>query len=502
MQIDDRLRSKLWRMEHLYKIVDKRGNSIVFKLNNIQKRIFNECQIARDKKIPIRVNILKARQEGVTTYFCIDYLDEVIWNKNRTAAIIAHERESLERIFRKVRYAWETMPEALRPRASLENVRELMFPDANSSIYISLKIRSGTVQHLHVSEKAYIADPDELKSGSYQAAQFGDITNESTANGLNHFYKDWVSNTDVWTNMFFPWYEHGEYVRDDLRTGPYDKELKLLNITQQQINWYNYKYYELNEDIVQMRREYPSNDIEAFETANRGVFLNELMNYPDDLIPIQTIKEPNYTVNIYKEVDEKEQYRLGADASGGFVDGDYSCFYILNAKTRDICLEWHGHIAPDMYGKEIEKWGDKYNTSLAGVEVNNHGLAVINSIKDTYPELFQTMRTDRVTNETTEVLGWNTNSKTKDELIDLGREILRDKIVPGLPKELKRELRTFVRKEDGTIGAESSCYDDRVMAFLITLMMIKLNPFWEFTRKIRPFGAKYDERRNKRRVSI
>ena len=483
--IDQRLKDKLWRLEHLYKIVTKQGEVTRFKLNAEQRKLFEMCQLVR-KTNKLRLNILKARQIGVTTFFAIYYLDEVIWNKNRTAAIIAHEREALEKVFRKVKYAWESMPDILRPKASLENKRELVFPDANSSIYIALKIRSGTVQHLHVSEKAYIEDIDELKSGSYQAASMGDITNESTANGLNSFYIDWLNPGTVWKNVFFPWYEHNEYISKELRKSKFDDNLTRLGLTRDQINWYNEKFEELG-DEWKLKREYPTSDMEAFETSNRGIFTSELVGYPDNLDPVETIRDTNYTIQVFKPVEDSGQYCLGADPSGGYVDGDKASFYILNSKTRDICLEWHGTISPDLFGLEIKKWAEKYNNSFCGIEVNNHGLSTINSIKDDYSELYRRERGDKITNEITRELGWSTTAKSKDELIDFGRETLRDKDIPSLPKSLKNELRTFVKRENGEIGAEFGCHDDLVMSFLIALMMIKSNPYWEIKKKDRKY---------------
>ena len=64
-----------------------------------------------------------------------------------------------------------------------------------------------------------------------------------------------------------------------------DEKLKLLGISQESINWYNLKYQELNKDIFTLKREYPTTDEEAFETANRGVFINELANFETNQSP-------------------------------------------------------------------------------------------------------------------------------------------------------------------------------------------------------------------------
>ena len=61
--IKKKLGSRRWRLDNLYWITDEDGNEIHFKMNLVQKIIYLGlwyCSI-----------ILKARQPGVTTFFCI-----------------------------------------------------------------------------------------------------------------------------------------------------------------------------------------------------------------------------------------------------------------------------------------------------------------------------------------------------------------------------------------------------------------------------------------------
>lgn len=477
-QLIQRLKDKRWRLEHLYYIIDKHGNRVKFKLNGEQIKLFELCE-AKKKISKIRLRILKARQMGVTTFFCLYYLDEVIFNRNKTACIIAHEREALEKIFRKVKYAWENMHPAIKPKASMENVRELIFSDRNSSIFIALKIRSGTVQYLHVSEGAYIDNPQELKSGSYQAAGEGHITIETTANGLNDFYMDWINPGLLWENIFLSWYNHREYSTKEKYLSIFDDQLRKEGRTQEQINWYAMKFEEIGKDRILMLREYPSTAEQAFETSNLGVFSEELLGIKE-----QEPLEIGDTFTKYANPDKDSQYAIGVDSSGGYADGDYGSFYVIDKRTLKTVYRHKSHFAPDLLGKEAVKIAREYNNAMIGFEVNNHGLTAINAVKDDYTELYMRERRDTITDEITKEIGWNTNTKTKIELIDNGKKILRDKSVEELPKELIAEMRTFVRnKENGSVGAESGCHDDEVMAWLIAQMMALVDPYWELKEK-------------------
>jgi hypothetical protein len=474
-----KLKDKKWRLNHLYKIINKDGDLVTFKCNYEQNKLFDQYQIKREG-IGLREYILKDRQIGITTFHVLYYLDEVIFNRNRTAAIIAHEREALEKIFRKASTALENLPPYLMPHTKIENKRELTFAELNSSIYIALKVRSGTIHHLHVSEIAYIREYKELKAGSFSTVpMMGDITCESTGNGLNEFYNDWNENkvSKIWRNNFFSWMEHDAYVSNIKQDKTLHDEY-LGDVPENRRNWWYLKLEELGRDFHLMKQEYPLNEEDAFLHSGKGLFQDELIGM-EVMEPIR-IEE---WMSIYVEPENGEEYCIGADSSIGHKDGDASCFYVMNSRTWEIVAMWHGRIAPDLYGNEIVKWSEFYNMAFVGIEENNCGLAVINTVKETYSNLYQRERRDKVTEEVTTQLGWYTTDKSKDEIIAMLKQTLRDKVTPCIPEPLKDELNTFVIKENGKREALNGMHDDHVMAWGITLMMIKHNPYYELTNK-------------------
>lgn len=476
-------------MNNLYKIVNKQSELITFKFNEEQSLLYQAYANKKTTGKLLRDMTLKDRQIGISTFHLIYMLDECLFTKNKNCGCIAHEQASLEKLFRIVKTAWENMPESLRPKASLENIRELHFPHTNSTIFITLKARSGTLSHLHISEYAFIKDIQELKSGSFQAAGGGDITIEFTGNGINHAYEDWMSDSQ-WSKHFFPWTTHKEYSSKEEWPGKREHEEYLKSVTTDSIssgqkNWWYWKLDEL-QDVKLMKQEYPLTEDEAFQTTSRGVF-SDVLGSVSEATPIETIKEPHLVCEVFKHPEENGQYVLGADPSGGFSDGDYSCFYILDNRTREIVLRWHGRLAPDLFGKEIQKYATKYNYAFCGIEVNNHGLSTINAIKDEYSDLYQRQRRDKVTEEITNELGWLTTAQSKDEIIDEIRTNLRDQVIKEVPKGLIKELKTFVRKENGKVEAEEGQHDDEVMSLGIALMMCRFRPYYEITTKRNKF---------------
>src|SRR3990167_10761342 len=99
--------SKAWRMRHLYHIVDKQSKIRLYKRNPIQEIIASET--AKRKMV------LKARQFGVSTEGILDIFDAICFNKNKTACILSHEKDSIEKLFRIVRRAYNTMDPRIQP---------------------------------------------------------------------------------------------------------------------------------------------------------------------------------------------------------------------------------------------------------------------------------------------------------------------------------------------------------------------------------------------------
>jgi hypothetical protein len=84
-----------WRINNLYKVINKEGNAVTFKLNWAQQDLY--------KNMWYMNVILKARQLGMSTMIALLFLDRCFWNSNQTAGIIAHTREDSEMLseFRK-----------------------------------------------------------------------------------------------------------------------------------------------------------------------------------------------------------------------------------------------------------------------------------------------------------------------------------------------------------------------------------------------------------------
>ncbi len=234
--------------------------------------------------------ILKARQLGITTFFCIFLLDNVLWKNNVHAGIVAHTLEDSSNIFRdKLKYAFDQLHPNIRElfKSVGDSAKELSFSHG-STIRVGTSLRSSTLQYLHVSEfgkicARYPERAREVITGSLNTVHAGqNIYIESTAEGKEgHFYemcqeaqKEKPKSNLDFKFFFFPWWKHAEYFQNTPCTissdlNDYFNKLHLDNIklTQEQKWWYANKYKTQKEDMF---REFPSKPDEAFSASQEG----------------------------------------------------------------------------------------------------------------------------------------------------------------------------------------------------------------------------------------
>lgn len=296
-ELQKNLQSRQWRLNNLYWIKNEKGQRIKFKLNWAQNYLLDHLWFLNI--------ILKARQLGITTFFCILYLDDVIFN-GYDAGLIAHTLDDAKKIFdTKIKYAWDNMPEVLKSQYNVDKdtARELKFKrgEVVSSIYVGTSLRSQTVQRLHISElgtldQKYPQKSIEIQSGALNTVHKGQIvTIESTAKAQCGIFYDMCqtamdlekANTNLsemdYRFFFFPWYKHPAYKLEGDMVIPrelqeYFKKIELemgIELTKEQKNWY---YKKKSTQDEQMRTEFPSTPEEAFQLNIEGAYLGKQMD--------------------------------------------------------------------------------------------------------------------------------------------------------------------------------------------------------------------------------
>ncbi|MDR3414641.1 MAG: hypothetical protein P4L83_00510 [Nevskia sp.] len=275
-----------WRLRNLYYITDKSARRVLFEPNWAQRELFDT--------LGHRNVDLKVRQLGVTTGYCILWLDACLFNRDLRVGIVAHTKDDASIIFRdKIKFAYDNLPAELRAvvRAEKCDAHELLF-DNGSGIRVGVTFRSGTVQVLHVTEYGYVCQrqpqrAEEIKTGAFQAVPAnGIIVVESTAKGrAGHFHElcQAAQKDNGWRFAFLPWWREPGYTSAPERPLEYAHESEYLDGLQAQLGveltpgqrqWWCGKHRELGND---MYAEYPSTPEEAFRATTQGVYFGSQM---------------------------------------------------------------------------------------------------------------------------------------------------------------------------------------------------------------------------------
>jgi hypothetical protein len=283
-------------MNNLYWIKDEDGNKVKFKFNSRQEILWQEMWY--------RDLVLKSRQHGITTFFCVLFLDACLFHPDTNAAVIAHLKNETTKIFEeKVRYPYDNLPDEIKNLipADTQTKNELRFVNG-SVFYIALSARSGTLQYLLISEfgKICATRPDrakEIVTGSLPTVhQNGVAVIESTAEGREGYFYDYsmgglgkqraeatLSRLD-YKFFFFGWHSdpknrlNPDGVLIPERLQRYFQQLARehgIHLDEGQKAWYAKTEEMLQEN---MQREHPSYPEEAFQAALQGTFYGRQMH--------------------------------------------------------------------------------------------------------------------------------------------------------------------------------------------------------------------------------
>ena len=297
---------KLWRLNNLYTIVDKKGNRTLFNMNLAQHVVYAaSLQHAR-------LVILKSRQQGISTFWLVAFLDEALVNPDFKIGLMAQGQSEAGTLLERTELAWETINPVLLSILGVSRVKDNSSEQGfsnNSTLFIRTSFRSTTLQGLHVSELGKIAKtyPDrakEVKTGTLQAIQPGNtVAIESTAEGDNLFKDLWDAAVEAeakvlrlnggvlplkgsgkpsfagedFKPVFLSWVDDPDCWQEEPEE-PSQTQLDYFDSIEQDLgiklsveqrNFWVSKYRTLGEDIKQ---EYPTTPEEAFTKANDGAY--------------------------------------------------------------------------------------------------------------------------------------------------------------------------------------------------------------------------------------
>ena len=476
------------------KIRTKDGAIKPLNLNPAQKvlQAAVDAQMASEGKV--RVIILKARQQGLSTHVGGFLYFNVSQRKACKAMVVTHHSDSTRALFDMTKRYHDNCPELLKPHSKYSSRRELSFDVLDSSFVVATAGgesigRGETLTHVHCSEMAFWQKSTALENwnGMTQAVPNKPGTAifiESTANGVSGiFYDLWqgaVNGTNGYVPVFIPWFldpEYREEVPAKFKRTPEEKKLvKAYKLDNGQLMFRRHKIAQNGIDL--WHQEYPATPDQAFLTTGRPVFNPELLQTslnatkdPKQRLALEGdewVENMRGELTVYRTLDPGEAYIIGADVAMGVRGGDWSVAQVLDSKKRQVAT-YRAQVHPDYFATVLYSLGELFNMAQIIVENNSHGILTCTRLgKDmSYPHFFTEVQIDKLTERETLKLGFTTTTKTKPLIIDELRAAVRDGSIVLNNKTTIREMLTYIVTPTGGMSAEAGCFDDCVMSLAL-----------------------------------
>jgi hypothetical protein len=242
-------------------IQPKTGLLIPLKLNAAQRRLHEALEAQRERTGKVRALVLKARQQGFSTYIAARFYHRAAMNKGQSVFILTHEKAAaqalLDMVGRFHQHNW------LPPHTGAANATTLTFDRMGCSYSIGTAGtravgRSRTAQMLHGSEVAFWPHAASHFAGVVQTIPDlpgTEVILESTANGMGgEFHARWQqaeAGIGDYVAIFSPWFWSDDYRREPPEDFVMDAEEQTYaaayGLDAAQMCWRRAKMAELND---------------------------------------------------------------------------------------------------------------------------------------------------------------------------------------------------------------------------------------------------------------
>ena len=437
------------------KIQHPTQGSIPFKTYDFQDRCVDDF---RKHRFNI---VLKSRQLGLSTITAAYAMWMVLFHKDKNVLVIATKLAVAQNFIRKCKFLLASCPKWLiLPQIVKNNSQALEFNNGSQIKAIPTSEdagRSEALSLLIVDEAAFVRNFDTLWTGLYPTLSTGgEAIVLSTPNGVGGQYYDlWVyaeKGENIFNPIKLPWDVH-----PDRNDEWFEAETK--NMSQKQI-------------AQELLCDFAASG-ETFLRVEDIEYIREWIRTPIDRWG------PDMGVWVWDYPLKEKKYVISADVSRGDAT-DYSTFHVIDTEASQIVAEYQGKLPPDRFAQLLAEAGKRYNDALLCPENNSYGYAVIMKLNELdYRNLYFQNERDRYNymygNKDIAKIGFQTNSKTRSQILTKLEEVLRTKQVMIRSSRLYEELKTFVWK-NGKAQAMKGQNDDLIMALAIGVWLYDTSP--------------------------
>lgn len=411
------------------------------------------------------------RQVGksiVTAGYMLHY---ILFNKDRSVAILANKQGTAMEILDRVKKAFRYLPDFLQQGVVVWNKGDIELENGSklsAHATSSDSIRGFSYSMIFIDEVAFIphSEWEEFWRSTYPTISSGKKTKVlmvSTPNGMNHFYTMW-QNAELKKSKFYSFAIHWQQVPGRNEAW---KEETIANTSEEAF-----------------AQEHECLFISSATTLIAGYKIASLV----DTQPVDTVDG----MRIMAMPKPASRYVATVDVSQGRGQ-DYSTINVIDVtKTpfRQVAVYRSNTISPLLLPTVVLKWCQFYNDAFVCIELNDNGILVAK-------ELFMDLEYDNVIEFGGQDIGLQMSKRVKAQGCSTLKDLIeKDKLLIN-NKETIEEIRFFV--QDGlSFAAEKGFNDDIVMGLVSFAYLTTLDTFEDYTNfKRRIKDELFDEDINK-----
>jgi hypothetical protein len=443
-------------IQNYCKIISLDHGLVPFNLYGYQMKFIQSMQDER------RVIAKMPRQMGKTQTVAAYVLWYVLFNPNKTVAILANKGAAAREIMSRFQLMYEYVPQFLQQGVNIWNKGDIALEN-NSKVFTgatsSSGIRGKSVNFLYVDEAAIIPNnvAEDFFTSTYPTISAGQTTKivlTSTPLGYNHFWKFWneaLTGVNEFKAVDVHYSEHPD------RDGAWaDKQKSLLG------------ELKFNQEVLCSFLGSSATLIDADTIAR--MFGKPTIFSKDGLDIYEKPAKGN------KELKTKDHsYIMTVDTAKG-VGGDYSVFAIIDVTTvpyRLVGKYRNNKISPMLFPNIIHKVAKDYNDAYILFEINaTEQVPHIMYNELEYENILFVSRSSKgqaITggfNSSGIQLGINTDKKTKRIGCSNIKSIIEEKKLEIYDNDVISELSTFIQVKD-SYAADEGYHDDLAMSLVI-----------------------------------
>lgn len=500
-----------------------------------QRKLLKELEKMRTDGVPIRAILLKARQWGGSTLIqCYFFWIQDRLKENWHSVIIGDDENQAKNIRSMYTRIAEDHPinkvtltpfegsskiRKYKERGNIIGVASMNKPDSTRS-YDYAMAHLSEVGLWKTTEGKSPKDLVQSVRAALADVPYSCEILESTAKGVgNFFHNEWlaaVKKESGYIPIFVAWFEIELYwrkVEGDIEQfiktwNSYEKWLWRIGATVENIFWYRYYKKSKQYDDWRMKSEYPSTDIEAFQSTGRPYFHPEVVekarepNRPPDYIGdlfADSVTGPESMENIsFSEVPkgnlsiwlmpetftDKEvlnRYVVSLDIGGRSDESDNSVIKVIDrywmheGGIPEVAAVWEGHLDFDKLAWKAVQLCVWYNNAFYIPEINKMSekhqdteginfITILDEIVDYYDNIYTRSNPEQVRAGAPVAYGFHTNKTTKPRILNTLNKAWRDGAYYEYDKRACHEGAQFEIKENGSFGAVDGAHDDHVIA--------------------------------------